>query len=105
MYQQDFPQGNYQPLPTSTMAVISLIAGILGFIALPIVASIVALITGYAARNETRAIPPTASGDGLATAGIVMGWIQVGLTVIGVCCTIAYFVFIVGAIAVGGASY
>ncbi|MFO7585697.1 MAG: DUF4190 domain-containing protein [Anaerolineales bacterium] len=105
MHQQNFPQGNYQPLPTSTMAVISLISGILGFIALPILASIVALFTGYAARGETRAAPPTASGDGLATAGIVMGWIQIALGVIGLCCTIAYFVFVVGLIAVGGASY
>ena len=105
MYQQNFPQGNYQPLPTSTLAVVSLIAGILGFIALPIVASIVALFTGYAARSETRAVPPTASGDGMATAGIVMGWIQVALSVIGLCCTIAYFVFFVGLIAAGGAGY
>jgi glutamate racemase len=102
MHQQNFPQGNYQPLPTSTLAVISLISGILGFIALPILASIVALFTGYAARGETRSVPPTASGDGLATAGIVMGWIQIGLAVIGVCCTIAYFVFVVGADCCGG---
>jgi hypothetical protein len=105
MYQQDFPQGNYQPLPTSTLAVVSLISAILGFIALPVIGPIVALFTGYAARNETRAAPPTASGDGLATAGIVMGWIQIGLAVIGVCCTIAYFVFVVGVIAVGGSTY
>jgi len=45
------------------------------------------------ARQETRAVPPKASGDGMATAGIVMGWIQIGLAVIGVCCVIAYFGF------------
>ena len=61
------------PLPSSTMATVSMIMGILGFIFLPVVASIVALITGYAARNETRAVPPRASGDAMATAGIVMG--------------------------------
>jgi hypothetical protein len=98
-------QPNYQPLPTSTLAVISLISAILGFFALPVIGPVVALFTGYAARNETRAVPPTAGGDGLATAGIVMGWIQVGLAVIGVCCFIGYFVFIVGAISIGGASY
>ena len=38
-----------------------------------------ALITSYMARNETRSIPPKASGDGMATAGIIMGWVQVGL--------------------------
>lgn len=88
---------NYN-LPTSTLAIISLIGGILGFTAAPVLGTVVALITGYMARNETRAVPPTASGDGLATAGIVMGWIQVALTVIGLCCFAAYFIFIVGAI-------
>jgi hypothetical protein len=94
MNQQNVPQNmNYTILPTSTLATVSLIAGILGFIMLPIIGGIVALWAGYAARKETRANPPTASGDGMATAGIVMGWIQIVLAVVGVCCAIAYFGF------------
>jgi hypothetical protein len=85
-------------LPTSTMAIVSLVAAVLGFSAMPIVGTVVALITGYAARRETRAVPPTASGDGMATAGIVMGWIQVGAAVLGICCFALYFVFIAGAV-------
>jgi hypothetical protein len=101
MDQQNLPQ-SYQPvLPSSTLAIVSLIAGILGFTMLPLIGSIVALVTGYEARKETRAIPPRASGDGLATAGIVMGWIQIGLSVIGVCCVAAYFLFIAAAVASG----
>ena len=93
------PPNNYDTiLPTSTMATISLIAGILGFTLFPILGGIVALVTGYAARKETRAIPPIATGDGLASAGIVMGWVQIGLALIGFCCFIVYFVFIAGAI-------
>ncbi|MBI5963988.1 MAG: DUF4190 domain-containing protein [Chloroflexi bacterium] len=95
MNQQD-PYNYNVTLPTSTMATISLVAGILGFTLFPFIASIVALLTGYAARKETRAVPPTAGGDGLATAGIVMGWIGVGLGVIGFCCVIVYFVFVAG---------
>ena len=94
MNQQNLPQyTNYGVLPSSTMAIVSLIAGILGFMMLPVIGSIVALWAGYAARKETRAIPPTASGDGMATAGIVMGWIQIGLAVAGLCCLILYFGF------------
>ncbi len=89
-------------LPTSTLAIISLIAGILGFTIFPVVATIAALITGYMARQETRSTPPKASGDGMATAGIIMGWVQVGLFILGICCFIAYFVFIVGAIGFSG---
>jgi hypothetical protein len=85
-------------LPTSTMAIVSVIAGVLGFSAMPVIGGIVALVAGYAARKETRSTPPTASGDGLATAGIIMGWIQAALAVIGICCFIAYGIFMVGAV-------
>ena len=83
-------------LPNSTLAIVSLVSALLGFTFVPIVGGIVAIVTGYMARNETRAIPPKASGDGMATAGIILGWIQIGLLVIGVCCVIAYFVFFAG---------
>ena len=97
MDQENYPQiSNSDLLPSSTLAIISLISGILGFTFVPVIGTIVALITGYMARNETRSLPPRASGDGLATAGIIMGWIQVGLVVIGICCGIAYFVFFLG---------
>jgi hypothetical protein len=84
------------PLPSSTMATVSLVCGILGFTAFPLLGSIVALITGYQARKETRSVPPTASGDGNATAGIVMGWIGVGIAGVGFCCFVAYMVFMFG---------
>ncbi|HEY3475965.1 MAG TPA: DUF4190 domain-containing protein [Anaerolineales bacterium] len=83
-------------LPTSTLAVVSLVSGILGFTFVPLIGGIVALVTGYMARNETRSMPPRASGDGMATAGIIIGWIQVALLVLGVCCAIASLVFLFG---------
>jgi hypothetical protein len=103
MDQQNFPPViDADVLPTSTLAIVSLVSAILGFTFVPVIGTIVALITGYMARNETRSMPPKFSGDGLATAGIIMGWVQVGLFVIGICCMIAYFVFIVGIFAASG---
>jgi hypothetical protein len=96
---QQIPDNYNFTLPTSTMAMVSLVAGILGFTVFPLLGGIVALFTGYAARKETRAVPALASGDGLATAGIIMGWIQIGLTIVSICCFVAYFVFIAGAVA------
>jgi len=90
------PEVNENILPNSTLAIVSLVSALLGFTFVPVIGGIVALITGYMARNETRSIPPKASGDGMATAGIIMGWVQIGLLVVGICCAIAYFVFIVG---------
>ena len=99
MNQQNYPQNmNYTVLPTSTMATVSMISGILGFFLFPLIASIIAIWTGYEARKETRSVPPRASGDGMATAGIVMGWIQIGLIVVSLCCAIVYFIFVGGLI-------
>ena len=94
MEQPSLPQ-NENILPSSTLAIVSLVSAILGFTLMPVIGGIVALVTGYMARGETRSIPPKASGDGMATAGIVMGWVQVALTVIGLCCFLAWFVFVV----------
>ena len=62
---------------TNGYAIASLVLGIVG-LSFPI-ASIVALVLGYRARREIAASPETQSGDGLATAGIVLGWVGVAI--------------------------
>lgn len=86
------------PLQTSTLAIVSLIAGLLGFAGFPIIASIIAIIMGALARQETRAVPPRATGDGMATAGIVMGILQIVLVLIGGCCFLIYFFFVLNSL-------
>ncbi|MGD2206084.1 MAG: DUF4190 domain-containing protein [Anaerolineae bacterium] len=66
------------------MAVASLVLGLGGLTVLPLLGSILAIIFGYMARNEVRQRPHEVSGEGLAVAGIVLGWIAVGLAVLGV---------------------
>jgi hypothetical protein len=83
-------------LPSSTLAIVSLVSALLGFTLFPVVGGIVAIITTYMARNETRSFPPKASGDSMATAGIVMGWVQVALLVVGICCLAVWFLFGLG---------
>lgn len=82
-------------LPASGMAIASLVTGILGFMG-PVLFSIIVLVTGYAARKETRAVPPSASGDGLATAGIIMGWVQIGLAAFAICVVVTLLLLGVG---------
>jgi hypothetical protein len=67
---------------TSGYAIASLILGIAGFFVFPIVPSILAVVFGQKAREELRR-DPTLGGDGLATAGIVLGWVGIALVGIG----------------------
>jgi ABC-type antimicrobial peptide transport system permease subunit len=85
------PEGVPYQQPNSSMAIVSLVAGILGITFFPLLGSIVALITGYSARKEIRESAGTLGGDGMATAGLVMGWIGIGLSLIGVCIACAVF--------------
>lgn len=70
---------------TSSLAIISLVTGILGITFLPILGSIIAVITGPMAKREIRESRGALSGDGMATAGIVLGWVSIGLLVLGAC--------------------
>ena len=70
--------------PTSGLAVASLLLGIGGLTVLPLLGSIAAIILGYMARSEIRRSPDRVGGAGVATAGIVLGWISVGVAVLGI---------------------
>ena len=70
---------------TNTMALVSLIAGILGLTLFPFLGSIAAVITGNIGRKEIAASSGAETGDGLAMAGVVMGWIGIGLGVPALC--------------------
>lgn len=69
---------------TSTLAIISLVAGILGWTLLPFLGSIGAIITGHMARSEIRRSNGALEGDGLALIGLVLGWLTVILSILGI---------------------
>jgi hypothetical protein len=74
---------NAIPARTSTMAVLSLVFGIVCWVALPFIGALAAVICGHSARGEIRRAPPgTIEGDGLAIAGLVLGWIHLALCVL-----------------------
>jgi len=75
---------NTQARSTSALAVISLVFGILGWLPVPVFGSIVAIVTGHLARAEIRRDPQGMEGDGMAVAGLVLGYsaLAVGVLVI-----------------------
>ena len=69
---------------TSQLAVASLVSGILGWTLVPLIGTLVAIITGHMARSEIRRRNGQLDGDGLAVAGLVLGWVSAALWIVGV---------------------
>jgi hypothetical protein len=67
---------------TSAMAVVSLVFGIAAWCMLPVVGAIVAIVCGHLARGEIRRSQGQQEGDGLAVAGLVLGYVQLAFGVI-----------------------
>ena len=91
MYSENTPNYSQTPTPNSNMALISLIAGILGLTFIPTIGSIVALITGYMARKEINESGGMLGGSGMATGGIILGFIGLALT----CCGIIFVLLVI----------
>jgi Domain of unknown function (DUF4190) len=92
--QQPPRQGNWQQQPdgqwvqvggnaSNGKATTALVLGILGLVFCPFICSIAALVLGYQARNEIDGSGGMQGGRSNATAGIVLGWIGIGLVVAG----------------------
>jgi len=87
-------QGQVMNVPvrqTNALAVVSLISGLLGWTLLPFLGSLVAIITGHMARSEIRRSPDTQEGDGMAVAGLVLGYLVIALTVLTILAVIVFF--------------
>ena len=67
---------------THPLALLSLICGILAWVAFPILGSLVAIVAGHAALNQLRRENRAEAGAGLARAGLILGWLQIGLIVL-----------------------
>jgi hypothetical protein len=79
------PPYGYQPASTSPAAIVSLVAGILGLSAFPIFGSIIAVVAGHLAKRDIAQSGGQLTGDGLATAGLVLGYIGLAVLLLGLC--------------------
>jgi hypothetical protein len=79
---------------TNTMAVVSLVSGVASWFFLPTIGAIVAIITGHMARNQIKSSYGAESGDGLALIGLILGYLNLVLSCVG----ILFFVLIFGSL-------
>ena len=75
---------------TNTLAIISLVSGLLGWTVLPVIGAIAAVVTGHLAKKEIRESNNTLSGDGMALAGLILGYVQIGILVLGILCLLVF---------------
>ena len=66
---------------TEGLAVASLVLGLAGLFVCPVICSIIAVVVGYQARRKLRD-DPTLDGEGLAKAGIILGWVGTALGIV-----------------------
>ena len=70
---------------TSTTAIVSLIFGVTCWVAIPFVGALVAIVCGHLARGEIRRAPPgSMEGDGMALAGLILGYLHLAFLVLAV---------------------
>ena len=58
--------------PTNSLAIVSLVCGAVGLTVVPVVGSIVAVVTGHMARGQIRQTGE--GGAGMALAGLILGY-------------------------------
>lgn len=82
---------NSPPRQTSALAITSLVTGILGWTFLPLLGSLAAIITGHMARAEIRRSNGQLDGDGMAIAGLVLGWVVLAIGVLALVAVLLFF--------------
>ncbi len=86
---EQIPQQPYTTIPTqpkdSTLALLSMIFGIAAFFVLPGIGAIAAVILGHMGKSEIKKSAGMLKGNGMATAGLILGYVQIGLTVLSLC--------------------
>lgn len=95
----DYPQSppiNPAP-PNSGLAVTSLVTGILSWVLVPILGAIIAVITGHLAKREIRESAGRLGGDGMATAGLILGYIHL-ILVACPCCVLLVLLMLAPAV-------
>lgn len=74
---------------TSAQAIWSLVLGILSFLCFGLFAGIPAVICGHAARSNIRKSQGALTGGGMALAGLILGYVGIVVTTLGILAAIA----------------
>lgn len=83
VYNNTYPQNNgYVEQKNDGMAIASLVLGILSCVCCGAIAGILAIIFGFISRSKIAQSNNTLKGSGMSLAGIILGFISIGFTII-----------------------
>ena len=86
-----------QAAPTNGLAVASLVFGILSWVLCPLAGGVIAVACGHLAKSQIKSSGE--SGGGMATAGMILGYVHLAFWAIG----ILFWIFVLGGLAALGA--
>jgi len=84
--------GAYAAPKTNVLAIVSLVAALVGMFIIPFIGSVVAVITGHMSLSQIKRTGENGRGMGLA--GTIVGWVGIGLSIIGLFLLIAWISWI-----------
>jgi hypothetical protein len=79
-----YGSAGYNNPPTNTLAIWSLVAGVAAWVGIPLIPALLAVILGHMARSQIRHSNGAETGDGLARAGLVLGYVNLILFVLAI---------------------
>ena len=74
-----------------TPAIVSVVMGILGLVGLPLIGAVLALVFGSMSRTQAREHPDLYTDD-LGRVGRILGWVGLGLALLGLLGLVAFAV-------------
>jgi len=80
--QPGMPGPLYLEPQTPPLATASLVCGIIGIVGIPFIMSVAAVICGHLALSQIAASQGRLRGQGMATAGLILGYIGIGFIVL-----------------------
>jgi len=82
---------------TNSLAIVSLVAGIVSYFLLPLIGAVAAIITGGIAKRQIRESAGRMKGKGMANWGLILGWVNIGIGLVVVCLIVLVITGIIGA--------
>lgn len=100
-YQPGYPPYGYPARQTESTAVVALVLGIASFVVCPVVPAIAAIVVAGNARQKIAASGGWLEGEGMAKAGQILGWINIGLWTVMI---LVYILIAIVAVSAGAAA-